>query len=298
MRVALDKISPYWQTLRPHQWLKNILVFVPMLSAHHFDIETVILSIGAFIAFCTTASAVYIFNDLTDLTHDRAHATKRLRPLANGRLTIINARILMFALLLGSFFFSLYFLPLSFISVMSLYLILAVSYTLVLKRILMLDILVLTCLYGIRLWAGGTATATPPSLWLMAFSFFFFLSLALVKRWAELHEACKNNQFSLPGRPYTTDDLPIVQSMATSAGYVSIVIMAFYISSPIVKNLYSSPETLWLICPLLVYWISRVFIKTQRGLMTEDPIQFAMHDRVSLIMGLCAILIVTGGIIL
>lgn len=272
--------TPYITALRPHQWLKNLLVFVPVLTAHKFGIDYLVNSFLVFIAFSMLASGVYIVNDLTDIEADRAHPRKRLRPFASGAINVKSGQVMAALLFLASFCIAVNVSAYC-AAVLFLYLISAVSYSLLLKKRPIIDICCLAGLYTIRIVAGGAATAIPLSVWLLAFSVFFFLSLAAVKRQAELVDGAANGTLKAPGRGYHVDDLPIISNMALTAGYVSVLIMALYIQSPEVTALYNRPYAIWGICLVLLYWCSRVVMITHRGGMHDDPIVFAMKDRIS-----------------
>lgn len=272
--------NPYISALRPHQWLKNLLVFVPVLTAHKFGIDYLLSSFLAFFAFSLMASGVYVVNDLTDIEADRAHPRKRLRPFASGAISAQAGQTMASGLFLISLGIAVY-VNIYCAAVLFLYLIIAVAYSLFLKKRPVIDICCLAGLYTIRIVAGGAATAIPLSVWLLAFSVFFFLSLAAVKRQAELVDSAANGTLKAPGRGYHVDDLPIISNMALTAGYVSVLIMALYIQSPEITALYNRPYAIWGICLVLLYWCSRIVMITHRGGMHDDPIVFAMKDRIS-----------------
>ena len=277
------------KALRPHQWSKNLLLFLPMFAAHDFSgLAAVIL---AFMAFSLTASAVYVLNDLLDLAADRAHPRKKNRPFAAGTLSattgiLMALGLLIFALLLGILTGQ----PM-FLGVLALYLLTTFLYSLYLKRKLLVDVLTLAGLYTLRILAGGAAAAVIFSPWMLGFSMFLFLSLAAIKRQAELVDLEATGRES-PGRAYLVEDLPVIRAMAMSAGHAAVLVLALYISSDDVQRLYSEPAYLWLICPLLLYWSTRMLMKTHRGAMTDDPIVFAVTDRVSLALGVASAAIV------
>jgi 4-hydroxybenzoate polyprenyltransferase len=279
--------------MRPHQWLKNLLVFLPMFAAHRLDGETFLRSGLAFLAFCLVASSVYILNDLIDLSSDRVHPRKRRRPFASGALPIIAGHwmgpILLaagagtalalggeFALLLGSYY------------------VVTLAYSLVLKRLLVIDICVLAGLYTLRIMAGAAATGINLTVWLLAFAIFFFFSLAAVKRQAELVDSASRGELGASGRGYRVGDLPLISQMATASGYVSVLIMALYVNSPAVRELYQKPSALWGICLVLLFWISRMVMVAHRGRMNDDPVVYAAKDPVSL---LCVALIITSTVL-
>jgi len=281
---------PAIKALRPHQWLKNILVFLPLLAAHETDPLLWATAVFAYVAFCLTASSVYILNDLLDLSADRAHQRKRNRPFASGQLPLGAGLILAPGLLLGALLLSVLLLRPLFLLVLLAYYLATLAYSFVLKREVIVDIITLGGLYSIRIIAGGVATMTELSPWILAFSGFFFFSLAAVKRQAELVDLARRGKEAVAGRAYRASDLPVITSMAIAAGYTAVLILAFYISSSEVQELYTRIKVLWLACPVLLFWISRVIMLTHRGQMTDDPIVFAARDIVSWI---CMILVLT-----
>jgi 4-hydroxybenzoate polyprenyltransferase len=285
----------YGRALRPHQWLKNILVFAPALAAHRFD-DTLLASLLAFISFCLCASSVYVINDLLDLRNDRAHPGKRLRPFAAGRIPVIHGVALVPILLLGSLAVAA-FLPVEFVLVMVTYFVLTCAYSLDLKRRMLVDVIALACLYGSRLAAGSAATGVSLSPWLAAFAIFLFFSLALIKRFGELTDHLDKGRGDPTGRGYRLDDLPVLRSMATASGYVSVLVLALYINGDIVGGLYHHPDRLWLNCILLLFWISRMIMVTHRGQMHDDPLVFAATDRSSQLIMLACIVITLFAIV-
>lgn len=287
-------VGPFIKAMRPHQWLKNILVFLPMLAAHQIDRPTVILSVLAFLCFNLVASSVYLLNDLLDLAADRAHPRKRNRPFASGRIPLGYGALMAASLLLVGIALAVA-VGASFVSVMLGYFLLTLSYSLHLKRRIIIDICVLAGLYTIRIVAGGVATNVPLSVWLLAFSIFFFLSLAAVKRQAELVDSAERGKLAASGRGYHVNDLPIISMIAISAGYVSVLVLALYVNSPAVMNLYSYPEALWGACAVLLYWISRTVMVAHRGQMHDDPVVFAAKDRTSQICFLVILCFVVWG---
>jgi 4-hydroxybenzoate polyprenyltransferase len=290
----MSSIKPYLRVLRPHQWLKNGLVFLPMLAAHKFDQVTLASAVLAFIAFSLVASSVYVLNDLVDVEADRAHPRKRNRPFASGAIpTSQGPLLLLVPLLMGASVASQ--LGLEFIIALGGYYLATLAYSFFLKRRLVIDICLLAGLYTFRIIAGGAATGLPLSVWLLAFSVFLFLSLAAVKRQAELVDGIAQGNINAHGRGYTTDDLPIVANMAISSGYVSVLVLALYLNSPIVQQLYTQPYALWGICLILLYWISRIVMVTHRGGMHDDPIVFAVKDWVSRICFLLILVLALVG---
>lgn len=280
------KSSAIIRTIRIHQWAKNLLLFVPLVLAHKInDGEAILFALIAFFAFSLCASATYIWNDLLDLPSDRLNNRKTNRPLAAGVLSIIEGVVISLVLLSASLITSLMLLPVEFTLMLVGYIVLTLSYSFYLKKKLMIDILILGGLYAYRILIGAVAISVVVSPWLLAFSIFFFLSLAFVKRFTELAKMSKESKDKLPGRDYSPRDLDIIRSFGTNSGYISVLVMAFYINSPAVSQMYSSPNWLWLMCPVLLYWISRIWFLAERGQMHEDPILFAVRDKISFLVG-------------
>ena len=290
-------IGAYLKAIRPHQWMKNILVFVPMLAAHQVNGASLIASLLAFIAFSLVASSVYVLNDLLDLNADRAHPRKRLRPFAAGSIPIASGTW-MVAGLLGMGAVIAAFLGPAFLAVMIGYYALTTGYSLYLKRRIVVDMCVLAGLYTVRIVAGSVATGIPLSMWLLAFSIFFFLSLAAVKRQAELVDNVKQGKLKASGRGYHVDDLPIISMISISAGYVAVLVMALYVNSPAVIQLYAHPEVLWGVCAVMLYWITRTVMLTHRGWMHDDPVVYAAKDRISQVCFLIILGLVLAGAVL
>jgi len=276
-------VRTWIKAIRLHQWVKNGLIFVPLLLAHSLSLAALRTSLLAFLAFGLCASSVYVLNDLLDLAADRAHPRKRHRPFAEG---IISARrglaaAVLLLLAAGAIATA---VNLTFIGVLAGYYLLTWSYSLRLKRVALVDVMMLAALYTIRIIAGAAATDVPLSFWLLAFSVFMFLSLSFVKRYAELDSVRRTAQHSGAGRGYGPDDLPLVLSLGTASGYCAIVVMALYINSPDSAALYQHHKPLWLICPLMLFWISHIWTLTTRGHMHDDPVVFAIRDRPSLLI--------------
>lgn len=291
VRVFSDTPSrkEYFRAIRLHQWAKNALIFVPLLTAHAFTNPAKLgAAVLAFICFGLMASSVYVQNDLLDLEADRKHHRKRHRPFAAGHLSIRHGLALAPLLIVLSLALSL-LLPSPFIWVLLSYFALTLSYSFFFKRKPIIDVLLLAILYTVRIVAGGAAVNVPLSPWLLAFSMFFFLSLAFVKRFSELRDL--PSESSLKSRGYVRADLEGLADLGVSSGYVSILVVALYISSNVVQNLYATPRILWLLCPVLLYWISRVWLLTRRGNMHDDPVVFALRDRVSYIVGFLVLII-------
>ncbi len=284
------------KAMRAHQWLKNMLVFLPALAHHSLDIGTLGVSALAFLAFCLCASSVYLLNDLIDLPSDRAHPTKRRRPFASGRLPLIHGAILIPVLLMGAGLVSLA-LPWQFAAVLGGYYAVTLAYTFVLKRHIVIDVVTLAGLYTIRVVAGGAATGIEVSEWLLAFSMFLFLCLALIKRYSELVERARQRKTKPAGRGYVTGDTPMIGALAGASGFVSVLVLALYINSPDVHELYQHPDMLWGVGLLLLYWVARVLMLAHRGEVNDDPLVFAVTDRMSLItVALMALIVLAGSL--
>jgi 4-hydroxybenzoate polyprenyltransferase/phosphoserine phosphatase len=279
------------KALRLHQWLKNLLVFVPLLAGHHLTaLPLVQLSLLAFITFGLCASSVYLLNDLLDLQDDRHHPVKCKRPLAAGTLPLLSGMALCPLLLFAAFGVGLAFLPWRFNTVLLGYYVLTLAYSFALKRRVMVDVVVLATLYTTRIIAGAAAINVRLTFWLLAFSMFFFLSLALVKRYTELHATLRAGRVKTRGRGYLSSDLPIVSSLGTASGYISVLVLAMYIQDERTAALYRHPQYIWIACPVMLYWISRAWVIAHRGDMNDDPIVFAARDRMSLIVvALCSL---------
>ncbi|MFB9264651.1 UbiA family prenyltransferase [Bradyrhizobium erythrophlei] len=284
--VALDGGNAgrwaWFKALRVHQYVKNVLVFVPLATSHQFTLANLITYVTGFLAFCACASAVYILNDLLDLKADRAHSSKRARPFASGLLQLRTGLLMVPALLLFSLMLATTISP-EFVNVLAGYFALTSAYSVYLKRKMLVDVVVLATLYTTRIVAGGAAAGIQISQWLFIFSMFIFTSLALVKRYVELATRLDRGLPDRPDRDYRIGDLDVVAALAAAAGLNAITIFALYVASPDVQILYRHPKALWLICPILLYWIGRVLMMAHRRLMDDDPIIFALTDRISAI---------------
>lgn len=273
------------QALRVHQWLKNLLVFLPVLAAQRLhDPGTLIQAAMAFFAFSFVASSVYIVNDLLDLREDRRHHSKHRRPFAAGELPVRAGPILVGVMLAGALVLCL-FLPLRFAAVLGGYLVLTFAYSLKLKGAVLIDVITLAGLYSIRVIAGAAATGIDPSVWLLGFSLFFFLSLALVKRYAELHRRISDgaplDEGRLLGRSYQPSDLPVLVALGVGTGCMAVLVLALYVISDEFALHYRYPFLVWQLCPLVLYWIGRAWIVVSRDEMTDDPVVWAVKDQLS-----------------
>ncbi len=283
------------KTLRPHQWSKNVLIFVPLLAAQEINPGTLIAATLAFIAFSLTASSVYVLNDMVDLDADRAHPRKKKRPFASGIVPVKDGFVLGPLLLLSAFGVAIFFLPLLFVAVLAGYYALTTGYSFFLKRKIMVDTFTLAGLYTIRIIAGGAATLIPMSPWLIGFSIFFFLALAIAKRLGELVAVIQKDKGKASKRDYSSVDLGMVQSLGAAAGYASVLVLIFYFNSPEASSLYERPEVLWGVTPLLLFWVSRLLVIANRGEMDDDPIVFAAKDKTSMAVGvLCAAIVLVA----
>ncbi len=276
--------SLWLRALRIHQWTKNLLVLAPMALSHHFAPWQ---GLAAFLAFGLAASSSYLINDLLDLQADRKHAYKRKRPFASGDLPLAAALVAVPSLWLLSACACL-FLPLPFGGVLVAYFIASLGYSIWLKRIAPLDIIVLSMLYTVRITAGGVAAHIAISPWTLAASTFLFLSLAIIKRVSELREFREGDTVRVPGRSYVPADLQQLSSLGGSAGYMSVLVTALYINSSDVQKLYSHPQWLWLVLPIQLYWVSRLWLYANRGWIHQDPIVFALRDRTTYVAAVFA----------
>lgn len=277
-------LSEYLSALRPQQWPKNILVFVPLLAAHLFT-EPILLirTIIAFASFCCCASSGYLINDLCDLQADRHHPEKRLRPFASGRLPLAYGLTLAPILTVLGCGLAWMLSSLS-LAIVLFYFIMAAAYSLRLKKIVLLDVFLLASFYTLRIIAGGSAVAVALSVWLLAFSMFLFISLAFIKRYAELVVMRRVDGDHAKARSYELSDAELLVSKGTASGYAAVLVLSLYIASGSVKVLYSTHQVLWLVCPLLLYWIGYLWFVAHRGNMVDDPLVFAVRNRTSRIL--------------
>lgn len=273
--------------LRIHQWAKNALVALPVVLAPGLpQLDMLRRAAVAVAAFSLCASAGYVLNDLLDIEADRAHHTKKNRPFASGALPVKLGPPLFVGLLVVSFGMSLALLPSSFCVMLAIYFAGTVSYSLYLKRVLLIDVLVLAGLYTHRILAGGVATSIVISSWLLGVSMFLFVSLAFVKRYVEL--ALLEGEEKIKNREYYKVDLAMVGAMGPASGYLAALVFSLYVEMGAHRGAYQEPRVLWLTVPVLLYWVSRIWILTGRGQMRDDPVKFALKDKASL---LCALII-------
>jgi len=285
------------RSLRPLHWTKNLLVFAPVVLAHRTgDAEAWRASGLAFAAFCLAASGTYLINDVRDLEFDRAHPTKRNRMIASGAVSPAVATILGVILVLAGVALA-YSVSLAVVGYLAVYGVLSLAYSLWLKRRVFLDVLALSALWTIRVLAGGAAALVEVSDWLVALSVFLFVGLALLKRYADLGFLMKQDALdAAPGRGYVTADRDLLRSMGVTSGYLAVLVLALYLASPQVARLYTSPRLLWLVCPLLLYWIAHMWFLAHRGAIKDDPIVVATRDPASYVVGVLIALIVFAAV--
>jgi 4-hydroxybenzoate polyprenyltransferase len=262
--------------------MKNALLVVPLLTSHRIaELDLLLRMVVALCSFSLTASSGYLINDLLDIHSDREHPTKKTRPFASGALSISTGVLTVPVLLTASFLMAILLLSPLFAGILALYFVTSASYSIYLKRVLAVDVLVLAGLYTIRVISGGVAVDIPVSQWLLAFSIFLFVSLASVKRFSELNLMELEQRTAAKGRAYLVTDRDLLQSIGVASGYLSVLVLALYINSDDVRSLYQRPQILWLACPLLLYWITRVWFLAHRRVMDEDPVVFALRDSTS-----------------
>ena len=278
------KWTAWNKALRVHQWTKNLLIFLPLILAHRLSEASLWLNaFFGFIAFSVIASSVYILNDIVDLDSDRQHPEKRNRPIARGSISLPEGVIMAGALFVLGMGIAAWANERLLFALLGYY-ILTTIYSFKLKKIPILDAFTLAGLYTWRILSGGLVTETRLTFWLLAFSMFFFLSLAFAKRSTELKLMISLNKKKASGRGYITEDLAMVNTLGVASGMASVVIFAMYVNQPVIVQLYQSPRYLLAVAIVLLYWISRVWLLTDRGQMNSDPILFAVKDRSSYVL--------------
>lgn len=290
-----EKLGSHVRAARPHQWAKNALLFLPLIAGHRFDLASIASTLLAFLCFSCAASSAYVINDLLDLPGDRVHPRKSGRPFASGDLSIARGGVMSAVLMVVALGLSL-LLPLQFSGVLVAYVVCTLSYSLYLKRKLLIDVIILGGLYTLRVIGGLAATGASETQWLLMFSLLFFLSLAIVKRCTELTNRRHEGNSQLAGRGYRVEDLKVLFPLGAAAGFGAVFVVMLYLASPEVMALYRNPARLWLICPLLLYWIGRVFIIANRGDLDDDPVIFALTNRTSLLTGACVAAVIAAAI--
>jgi len=273
--------------IRIHQWPKNLLVFVPLLASHRIGKPGALVDgLIAFVLFNCCASSAYILNDLIDLSHDRLHPYRSRRPFAAGRLQIRTGLWVFPLLLIVGFACASWLLPWEFTVALAGYYVVTTAYSFYLKRFIVIDVVTLAVLYTLRIMAGALVFHLVLTFWMLAFSIFIFLSLALAKRYTELFGARNRGDVDQAyGRGYYLEDLAMISSFGAASGYIAVLVLALYIQDQNTTVLYRHPQLIWLACPLLLFWISRVWMLTHRGEMYDDPVVFAMRDGTSLVVG-------------
>jgi 4-hydroxybenzoate polyprenyltransferase len=302
-----NTLKAWLKAIRLHQWAKNTLIFLPLLLAHNHSPTLILAAVIAFLSFGLCASATYIVNDLLDLEADRKHISKRRRPFAAGDLSPLAGAVVIVGFLLASLILALALpkivavmapaealaRPYQFLQWMGIYLVSTLSYSLYLKRRVLVDVIVLSGLYTVRIIAGSAATGVEVSTWLAGFSIFFFLSLAFVKRFAELESLLARNKVPANGRGYHTTDIEQLRSFGTASAYASVVVLTLYISDLAGSaHLYHHTTRLWLLVPILLLWLSRLWLLASRGDLHEDPVVYAITDKRSLALGVLVALVV------
>jgi 4-hydroxybenzoate polyprenyltransferase len=281
-----------WRAVRPHQWTKNLLLLVALGTSHRYrEWHSASRAVLAVLLFCFSSSSVYLWNDVLDRSADRQHPIKRKRPIASGALSLPIA-VSVATLLAGISLAGMAWLEPRLAWVTVAYMAVSSLYSLWLKQLLVVDVVVLACLYVIRVIAGGLAIGVWLSFWTLAFSLFFFFSLALAKRYSELRNRIGNEGDSFNRRAYLVTDMSQLNMLGIASGLVAVCIVGFYIDGPEVRELYKHPAILWLLCPLLLWWCGRLWILAGRGEVNEDPVAFALRDSRSYLIGLLVVLTV------
>lgn len=288
LEARRSRLASVVRALRPHQWVKNLLVCVPVIAGHKLLLPEVWAPTAlTFVVFSLCASAVYIINDILDIEADRRHPRKRTRPFAAGELTISFGLALAAGLLAAASLLAAVALPPQVAAIAAIYLVATTLYSLVLKRQPVVDVFALTGLYVLRIVAGGIATATPLSSWLLAFALFFFLSLAFVKRYAE----AVITEGWVAGRGYGPHDALWMQSVGTSSGYMAVLVLALYVNAADVAVMYTRPQVLGMLCPVLLLWITRLWFRAGRKLVHDDPVVEAIKDKATYAAGVAVLAI-------
>lgn len=291
-------LMAFFKAMRLHHWTKNILLFLPLLLSHQFtNLDKLAQVAVAFVLYGLTASAIYILNDLLDLHADRQHPWKKMRPFAAGELPIPTGLAMFAALATVSIAGSWLLISSKFAAVLVSYAVLSVWYSLELKKHALLDIFLLAGFYGIRIIAGGIVADVALSKWFLAFSLFLFFSMAMAKRFSELLQTGDLIRNGNSGRGYHPDDRDLLTAFGVVSGFAAIVILALYVQSDVVVKLYHRPSPLLLLCPLLLYWICRLWLTAHRGQLVDDPVTYTLRDRGSYAVGLLAVAVVTYAIL-
>lgn len=287
-----SNLYKFFLAMRPHQWLKNGLLFLPLILSHQVNqADLALQTFIGFVSFCLCASSVYFLNDMLDLNSDRQHHSKQFRQFAAGNLPLIVGFLGVPLLLIAAFSVAL-LLPVEFIRILFLYWVLTTLYSFYLKRLIVIDVLTLATLYTFRIIAGSAAIAVDTTIWLLSFSFFLFLGLAIVKRFVEYSNLLATNKTSTQGRGYSTSSLKILSVAGMCSSLIAVAVFAVYINAPDTTELYANPQLLWLICPLLLLLLGRIWRFAQKGKLDEDPVLFAVSDHASQVITLlCGLLV-------
>ena len=295
-RDLSDRILALFSASRPHQWLKNVLLCAPAIAAHRLDWPTGRNVLVAFVSLSLVASGSYILNDLLDLEADRQHPRKKLRALAAGRISTAGGVSVIVATWLVGVGLAAALLPRRLVAALGIYLLATTLYSLRMKRQPVLDVMVLTGLYVIRIVAGGFATSIPVSTWLLTFALFMCLSLAFLKRYVEVIAQPGDAISGIPGRGYQVADAQWLQAAGIASGYLSAVVLAIYVNNPDVMRLYAHPERLLLMCPVLLYWMTRMWLNAHRRVMPDDPVVAVAADPITYVLLVIATVIVLSAV--
>jgi 4-hydroxybenzoate polyprenyltransferase len=282
--------------MRPHQWSKNLLIFVSIFVAQSYtNTPLLFATFVAFVSFCLCSSSVYLINDLLDLEADRTHKEKKNRPFSSGSAPVVYGVFAVPVLLIASGVLA-WSVGTPFFGVLVLYFTVTLAYSFYLKRLALLDVLILAILYTLRLIAGASVADAMPSVWLVSFSMFIFTSLAMAKRYAELKSLETDSGAWASGRGYHVSDISIISQLGATSGYISILVLALYIDSQDVTSMYQNQRLMWLLCPLMMYWIGRIWLVASRGELTQDPVIYATKDRVSYLVFFLGLLTVLAAL--
>ena len=277
--------SDYWRALRPQRWIKNLLVFAPLLAVRETRAESYLEGVLLFMALSICVSGTYLLNDLLDLPRDRRHGSKRFRPLAAGKVPLLPAACAGMALVLAGLSMAFWLTAATGFCILA-YLLVTFAYSLLLKRKTFVDVIALALFDAIRVISGGIVVSIALSPWFMGFFLLLFLSLAIFKRQSELHDLHQPGGSKSPGGAYRIEDQAVMAAFGAACGVAALVILGFYIHSPEVRAIYSRAEWLWLLCPLLIYWLGRMSLLANRGIVDDDPFVFALSDRTSWLIGI------------
>ncbi|MEQ8640699.1 MAG: UbiA family prenyltransferase [Alphaproteobacteria bacterium] len=284
MTAGGGRVGDYVRALRPHQAAKNVLVFAPLVAGHVVGAAAIAQTVAVFMGLSLCAFGSYLINDILDRPYDRKHPTKRHRPIASGRVPVAGAGLLAAGLIGGGLAIAAFVGQQALLLVVA-YLALSAAYSLILKRKTFIDVVTLACLYTVRVLIGSAAAEIPVSQWFIIFSIFFFMALAIIKRQREIARVDDAGHKQADGRNYFAEDRAVLSALAAASGFAAVVVFALYLSSAEVAASYSRPELLWGLCPVIIYWLGRMLLLANRGHIHDDPVVFALTDRVSLATG-------------